>query len=85
MLNCEVLRAWIGSWLNPDGNVGLTHVLTTMPHFANDRVAHGLEMPGVIAVGRNLPYSSVIRDLLPMEHCMEPAELAGKNTYLPLR
>lgn len=56
-----------------------------MPCFADDRVVHGLEMPGVIAVRRNLPYSSVIEDLLLMEHCMEPAELDGKTFYLPLR
>ncbi|MBC7853556.1 MAG: DUF5615 family PIN-like protein [Pirellulaceae bacterium] len=67
------------------GRVVLTHDLASMPHFADDRVAHGVEMPGVIAVRRNLPYSSVIEDLLLMEHCMEPEELNGKTTYLPLR
>jgi predicted nuclease of predicted toxin-antitoxin system len=76
----EVLR-----WAAENGRIVLTHDLASMPHFADDRVVQGLEMPGVIAVRRNLPYSSVIEDLLLIEHCMEPAELQGKTTYLPLR
>lgn len=72
-------------WAAEKGGIVLTHDLASMPCFADDRVVHGLEMPGVIAVRRNLPYSSVIEDLLLMEHCMEPAELDGKTFYLPLR
>lgn len=76
----EILR-----WAAENRRTVLTHDLASMPHFADERVAQGIEMPGVVAVRRNLPYSAVIEDLLLIEHCMEPAELEGKTLYLPLK
>src|SRR5689334_21144819 len=43
----EVLR-----WAAENSRIVLTHDLASMPHFADDRVAQRLEMPGVITVRR---------------------------------
>lgn len=72
-------------WAANQGRIVLTHDLASMPHFGDERVARGLPMPGIIAIRRNLPYSTVIEDLLLIELCMQPEELYGRTMDLPLR
>ncbi|HKB01180.1 MAG TPA: DUF5615 family PIN-like protein [Gemmataceae bacterium] len=68
-----------------DGRVLLTHDVSTMTHYAYDRVARGLPMPGVFEVGRHVPLGTAIDDILIIAECSLANEWEGQVRYLPLR
>ena len=68
-----------------DGRVLLTHDVSTMTHYAYDRVARGLPMPGVFEVGRHVPLGTAIEDILILAECSQANEWEGQVRYLPLR
>src|SRR3954447_19455757 len=51
-------------WAAQAGRLVVTHDVNTMSHHAYERVRDGNPMPGVIEVGRHVPMSVAIDDLL---------------------
>src|SRR5690349_17385607 len=52
------------AWAATQGRIVVTHDVTTMTAYAYQRIAAGLPMPGVIAIGTNVALSQAIDDLL---------------------
>lgn len=72
-------------WAARENRVLLTHDVTTMTEFALDRVAMGLNMPGVFQVSRGVSLSTAIQDILLLATCSLDNEWAGQIRYLPLK
>lgn len=72
------------AWAASEGRVLLTHDVATITHYAYERVAAGLEMPGVFEVGRNVSLAQAIEDLLLIAECSVQGEWEGQVRYLPL-
>ncbi|RIK72650.1 hypothetical protein DCC62_19075 [candidate division KSB1 bacterium] len=72
-------------WAAQQSRVLLTHDVTTITHYAYDRIKSGLGMPGVFEVGYALPVGQVINDLLLIAECSLDGEWEGQIHYLPLR
>lgn len=72
-------------WAAQQSRVLLTHDVTTITHYAYDRIKSGLGMPGVFEVGYALPISQVINDILLIAECSLDGEWEGQIHYLPLR
>jgi len=47
------------AWAAREGRMLFTHDVTTMTHFAYERVSTGLPMPGVFEVGRTVSISGL--------------------------
>lgn len=73
------------AWAAKEDRIVLTHDRATMPDFAYSSVTDGELMPGVIIVDDWLGIGRAVDELLLLDECMAPAELAGKVTYLPLK
>ena len=71
-------------WAAQEGRILLTHDIETMVGFANERIAAGLLMPGVIAVHRTLPIGLVIDELLTIAGASEASEWENVVTFLPV-
>jgi len=72
-------------WAAQEGRVLLTHDVSTITHYAYDRVREGMRMPGVFEVSRGLPVGAVIEDILLLAECSLESEWEGQVRYLPLR
>ena len=72
------------AWAAREGRVLLTHDVTTLTDDAYRRVAAGQPMPGVFAVGRTVPISRAIEDILLLAECSFEDEWEGQVRYLPL-
>jgi hypothetical protein len=72
-------------WAAQAGRVLLTHDVTTITHYAYERVQAGKPMPGVIEVGREVPLGVAIEDLLLLAECSLDGEWEGQILYLPLQ
>jgi hypothetical protein len=72
-------------WCALEGRVLLTHDVSTITHFAYQRVAAAKPMPGVFEVNRHLSISTVIEDLLLLADYSLHGEWEGQVRYLPLR
>lgn len=72
-------------WAAKLGRVLLTHDVTTMTAFAYDRVAAGLNMPGVLQVASHFQLSAVIDDLILVARCSLDDEWEGLVRHLPLK
>ena len=73
------------AWAAREQRVILTHDVTTLRQFAEDRVSAGLPMPGVFEVGDHLSIRQVIDDLLLIAECSHDGEWEGQVRFLPLR
>lgn len=73
------------AWAAQDGRILLSHDVTTITHYAYQRVREGLPMPGVIEVHPRLPIGQAIDDLLLLVTASRPGEWEGQVLYLPLR
>jgi len=71
-------------WAATQGRMVVTHDVTTMTVYAYHRVAAGLSMPGVIAIGTAVAVAQAIDDLLLLAECSEEGEWAGRIVYVPL-
>ena len=71
-------------WAAGQRRVVITHDVNTMPGFAYERVAAGLDMPGVIIVPEQMPIGSAIDDLLIVIECSSEGEYEGRVFYVPL-
>lgn len=72
-------------WTAQNNRVLLTHDVSTITADAYDRVRDGRSMPGVFEVGRNVPTSVAIEDILLLAECSFESEWEGQVRYLPLR
>jgi Domain of unknown function (DUF5615) len=73
------------AWAAREQRVLLTHDVTTLRQFAEDRVGAGLPMPGVFEVGEHLSIRQAIDDLLLIAECSHDGEWEGQVRFLPLR
>lgn len=72
-------------WAAQSGRLVLTHDVSTMTRYANDRVQMGQPMPGLVEASRELPIGKVIQDILLLAECSREGEWEGQTMYLPLR
>jgi uncharacterized protein with PIN domain len=72
-------------WAAREGRVLLTHDVTTMKRYVDERTAAGLSMPGVFEVIQRIPIAQVIEDILLLAECSLEGEWEGQVIFLPLR
>lgn len=72
------------AWAASEGRVLLTHDVTTLTHYAYERVRIGLPMPGVFEVSRSVLIGQAIEDILLIAECSSEGEYEGQIRYLPL-
>jgi hypothetical protein len=72
-------------WAAHHQRVLLTHDVSTMTAHAYVRAREGKSMPGVFEVGRHVPTSVAIEDLLLLAECSLEDEWEGQVRSLPLR
>jgi hypothetical protein len=58
--------------------------VNTVTKYAYQRVAAGLEMPGVVEVPRWLPIGQAIEEILTLAECSQEGEWEGQVIYVPL-
>lgn len=73
------------SWAAREGRVMLTHDVTTMKRYVDERVAAGLTTPGVFEVSQQVPIALAIEDILLLAECSLEGEWEGQIRFLPLR
>ena len=76
--------ATVLNWAACEERVLLTHDVTTITLHAYERVQTGQSMPGVFQVGRSVPISQAIADILLLAECSLEGEWEGQVRYLPL-
>jgi hypothetical protein len=72
-------------WAAQEGRVLLTHDVSTLTHYATERVEAGKPTPGVFEVSRKVPIGIAIEDILLIAECGLEGEWEGQVRYLPLR
>jgi predicted nuclease of predicted toxin-antitoxin system len=71
-------------WASEEQRIVLTHDAETMVGYANERIAAGLPMPGVILVRNTLPIGQVVADLLVIAGASEMHDWENRVIFLPL-
>jgi hypothetical protein len=71
-------------WAAQEGRVLLTHDVSTITHYAYERVRAGKSMPGVFEVGHTVSIGRAIDDILLLAKCSLDGEWEGQVRYLPL-
>jgi hypothetical protein len=72
-------------WAAGENRVLLTHDGSTMTKHVYARVESGRVVPGVFAVGQDIPIREAIADLILIATCSFDGEYNGQVRYLPLR
>jgi predicted nuclease of predicted toxin-antitoxin system len=72
------------AWAAANERILVTHDISTMPGFADQRIEAGQQMPGVIVAPRGLTVAQVIEDLILIAECSREGEWKGRVLYLPL-
>lgn len=72
-------------WAARQNRILLTHDVSTITYYANDRLREGKRMPGIFEVSRSVPIKVAIDDILLLAECSNEAEWEGQIRYLPLR
>jgi len=72
-------------WAALEVRVLLTHDVTTMKRYVEERVAARLPMPGVFEVSQHIPIANAIEDILLLAECSLEGEWEGQVRFLPLR
>lgn len=72
-------------WAAGEQRILLTHDVSTITHYAYQRVENSQPMPGVIEVNRAVPIGQVIEDILLLTDLSLDREWEGQIIYLPLR
>lgn len=73
------------AWAAQENRLVLTHDFATMIDFAYNRVADGLEMPGVIAIPQDLAIGETIDEILLLVECSEENEWENQVVFIPLK
>jgi hypothetical protein len=71
------------AWAAQEGRVLLTHDVTTMRRYVDERLAAGLLMPGVFAVSQHIPIAQAIEEILLLAECSLEGEWEGQIQFLP--
>jgi hypothetical protein len=71
-------------WAARENRVFFTHDVTTITHYAYERVRLGKPMSGVFEVSRSVPIGRAIEDILLLAECSLEGEWEGQVRYLPL-
>src|SRR5436190_17008328 len=69
--------ALILEWAAQTGRVLLTHDVSTMTRYANERVHERKRMPGVFEVGRHVSIGTAIEEILLVAECSLEGEWEG--------
>jgi predicted nuclease of predicted toxin-antitoxin system len=72
-------------WAAGEGRVLLTHDVTTMRQYVDERIVAGSPMPGVFEVSQQTPIAQAIEDILLIAECSLGGEWEGQIRFLPLR
>ena len=72
-------------WAAQKGRILLTHDVSTITHYAYDRVRSGRPMAGIFEVSPDIPINIVIDDILLLAEYSVAGEWEGQVRYLPLR
>ncbi|MDL1974641.1 MAG: DUF5615 family PIN-like protein [Deltaproteobacteria bacterium] len=72
-------------WAAQEGRVLFTHDVSTITHYAYERVRAGKPMPGVFEISCNIPIGVAIGDILLLAEYSLDDEWEGQVRYLPLR
>ena len=72
-------------WAAQEGRVLFTHDVSTITHYAYERVRAGKRMPGVFEVNCNIPIGVAVGDILLLAEYSLDDEWEGQVRYLPLR
>lgn len=72
------------AWAADHGRVVLTHDVSTMAHYAYERVTGGLPMPGVFEVQPEMAIGRAVEDLVLISQASEAGEWGGQVRFLPL-
>lgn len=72
------------AWAAEHGRILITHDVNTVTHFAFERVAAGLPLPGVIIVPQGMGVGVAIDELELVIVCGEPRDFENRVAYLPL-
>jgi predicted nuclease of predicted toxin-antitoxin system len=72
-------------WAATEGRVLLTHDVSTMKQFVDERLVAGLPMPGVFELSQDVPIGKAIEEILLLAQCSLEGEWEGQIRFLPLR
>jgi hypothetical protein len=72
-------------WAAQEDCILLTHDVHTITAYANERVAAGKPMPGVIEVNRSASVGTLVEEILLWLETGDPGELEGRVVYVPIR
>jgi Domain of unknown function (DUF5615) len=72
-------------WAATQGRVMLTHDVTTMTQYADDRIDAGLKFPGIFVVSQEMPVGQAIEAILLIAEYSLEDEWEGQIRFLPLR
>jgi hypothetical protein len=72
------------AWAAQEGRVLLTHDVTTMTHYATERMRSDLPMPGVFAVPKTVAVGRAIDELVILVECSLEGEWENQIRYVPL-
>ncbi|GAB4544605.1 MAG: hypothetical protein Kow0063_38360 [Anaerolineae bacterium] len=68
-------------WAAQEGRALLTHDVSTITHYAYERIRAGKSMPGVFEVSRNVSIRVAIEDILLLAECSLSDEWKGHGIY----
>jgi len=71
-------------WAAQEERVLLSHDIETMVGYANERIALGLPMPGVIVARASMPVGRVVEDIITILGASEMSDGDNLVTFLPL-
>jgi uncharacterized protein (DUF433 family) len=71
-------------WAAQEDRILLTHDVSTITHYAYERVRRGQPMPGIFEVNRGVSVGQAIEDILLLATCSLDGEWEGQVYYLPL-
>lgn len=71
-------------WAYQQQRILLTHDVSTMTHYAYQRIAAGQTIAGLIEVPQSLSIGKAIEDLLTVMTCSSSEEFENQIHYLPL-
>ncbi|HEX3151340.1 MAG TPA: DUF5615 family PIN-like protein [Gemmataceae bacterium] len=71
-------------WAAAHGYAFVTYDRNTIPRFANQRMAAGLAMPGILIVDDHLPIGLAIEELVIAAYCANDDEFENRIVFIPL-
>jgi predicted nuclease of predicted toxin-antitoxin system len=71
------------AWAAEQNRILITQDKATITHFAYERVAQGLAMPGVITLTHQLAIGSLVQELALIVECGVPEDLRGVVYFIP--